>query len=42
MVRIELNGWQALLSHDDAIDDLQAHGWDTFILKFEGYNLAVT
>jgi hypothetical protein len=41
MVRIELNGWQALLSHDDAIYDLQAHGWDTFIQKFEGYNLAV-
>jgi hypothetical protein len=28
-------------SHDDAIDDLQAHGWDTFIQKFEGYNLVV-
>jgi hypothetical protein len=41
MVRIEPNGCQALLAHDDAIDDLQAHGWDIFIQKFEGYNLAV-
>jgi hypothetical protein len=35
------NGFQALLSHDDAIDDLKAHGWDVFLRKFEGYNLAV-
>jgi hypothetical protein len=28
MVRIEPNGCQDLLSHDDAIDDLKAHGWD--------------
>jgi hypothetical protein len=37
--RIELNGCQALLSHDDAIDALKAHGWDVFLKKFEGYNL---
>jgi hypothetical protein len=41
VVRIEPNGCQALLSHDDAIDDLKAHGWDIFLRKFEGYNLAV-
>jgi hypothetical protein len=41
MVRIEPNGCQALLSHDDAIDDLKAHGWDVFLKKFEGYNLQV-
>jgi hypothetical protein len=41
VVRIEPNGCQALLAHDDAINDLQAHGWDIFIRKFEGYNLAV-
>jgi hypothetical protein len=41
VVRIEPNGYQALLSHDDAIDDLKAHGWDVFLKKFEGYNLSV-
>jgi hypothetical protein len=41
MVRIEPNGSQALLTHDDAINDLQAHGWDIFIRKFKGYNLMV-
>jgi hypothetical protein len=41
VVRIEPNGCQALLAHDDAIDDLKAHGWDIFLRKFEGYNLAV-
>jgi hypothetical protein len=41
VVRIEPNGIQALLSHDDAIDDLKAHGWDIFLRKFDGYNLAV-
>jgi hypothetical protein len=39
--RIELNGCQALLSHDDAIDNLKAHGWDVFLKKFEGYNLQI-
>jgi hypothetical protein len=28
-------------SHDDAIEDLKAHGWDVFLKKFEGYNLSV-
>jgi hypothetical protein len=41
VVRIEPNIFQALLSHDDAIDDLKAHGWDVFLRKFEGYNLSV-
>jgi hypothetical protein len=31
MVRIKPNGSQALLSHDDAMDDLMAYGWDGFI-----------
>ena len=42
MVLIEPNGSQALLSHDDAINDLQAHSWEIFIRQFKGYNLAVT
>jgi hypothetical protein len=41
VVRIEHNGSQSLLGHRDAINDLQAHGWDIFIRKFEGYNLVV-
>jgi hypothetical protein len=41
MDRIEMNGFQDLLSHDDTIDDLKAHGWDVFLKKFEGYNLQV-
>jgi hypothetical protein len=41
IVRIEPNGFQALLSHDDAIKDLKDHGWDIFLKKFEGYNLQV-
>jgi hypothetical protein len=41
VVRIEPNGSQALLAHGDAIGDIVAHGWDIFIRKFEGYNLAV-
>jgi hypothetical protein len=41
VVCIESNGCQALLSHDDAIDDLKDHGWDVFLKKFEGYNLQV-
>jgi hypothetical protein len=31
MVRIEPNGSQDLLSHDDVMDDLVAYGWDGFI-----------
>jgi hypothetical protein len=41
MVRIEPNGSQALLSHDDALNNLVEYGWDSFIRRFEGYNLAV-
>ena len=41
VVRIEPNVSQALLAHDDAISDLQAHGWDICILKFEVYNLPI-
>jgi hypothetical protein len=41
IVRIDPNGCQALLSHDDAIEDLKNHGWDIFLNKFEGYNLQV-
>jgi hypothetical protein len=41
VVHIEPNGFQDLLSHDDAIDDLKAHGWDVFLKNFEGYNLQV-
>jgi hypothetical protein len=41
VVRIEPNGCQALLSHDDTIDDLKDHVWDVFLKKFEGYNLQV-
>jgi hypothetical protein len=29
------------MSHDDAVEDLKGHGWDTFIEIFEGYNLHV-
>ena len=42
VVRIKLNGFQSLLTHDDVIYDLKAHGWDIFLRKFEGYNLEVT
>jgi hypothetical protein len=41
IVRIEPNRCEALLSHDDAIDDLKSHGWDVFLKKFEGYDLQV-
>jgi hypothetical protein len=41
VVRIEPNGTQALLSHDNAVEDLKGHGWDAFIKRFEGYNLCV-
>jgi hypothetical protein len=39
VVRIEPNGPQALLSHDDVVEDLKSQGWDTFIKRFDGYNL---
>jgi hypothetical protein len=41
VVLLEPNGCQALLSHDNAIEDLKSHGWDIFLKKFEGYNLQV-
>jgi hypothetical protein len=41
VVRIEPNGSQALLSHDDVMDDIVAYGWDGFIRWFEGFNLIV-
>jgi hypothetical protein len=39
VVRIELNGSKALLSHEEVMDNLVAHGWDGFINIFEGFNL---
>jgi hypothetical protein len=41
MVRIEPNGSQALLTHEDSIGAIVAHGWDIFIKWFEGYNLEI-
>jgi hypothetical protein len=41
MMMIEPNGSQALLSHDDVVNDLVAYGWDGFIKQFEGFNLKV-
>ena len=37
--RVELNGSQAMISHDDAIDDLSLFGWVKFVHSFEGFNL---
>jgi hypothetical protein len=39
IIHIDPNGFQALLSHDDAIEDLKNHGWDIFLKEFEGYNI---
>jgi len=39
--RIKPNGSQALLSHDDAMDNIVAYRWDGFIRQFEGLNLFV-
>jgi hypothetical protein len=41
VVRMESNGSQALLSHDDIVDDLMDFGWVRFIKLFEGFNLEV-
>jgi hypothetical protein len=30
-----------MLFHDDVVEDLKGQGWDTFIKRFEGYNLCV-
>jgi hypothetical protein len=42
VVRIELNGSQALLLFDNARKDLQDNGWLTFVQRFEGFNLFVS
>lgn len=39
MVRIDPNGAQALLSHEDSMDDLVVYGQDGFIKRIEGFNL---
>jgi hypothetical protein len=31
----------SILTHDEAIDELKAHGWDVLLKKFEGYKLFV-
>jgi hypothetical protein len=41
VVRLEPNGCQTLLSHDDAIKYLKRQCWDAFLKRFEGYNLQV-
>jgi hypothetical protein len=41
VVRVEMNGSQALLSHDDVVDDLVVFGWVKFVQSFEGFNLEV-
>jgi len=41
VICIESNRFQALLSHDDAIDELKDNGWDVFLKNFEGYNIQV-
>ena len=39
IVRVELNGSQDFLSHDDVVDDLVHFSWVKFIHSFEGFNL---
>jgi hypothetical protein len=41
VVRVEPNGSQDLLSHDDVVDDLVLFGWVKFVQSFEGFNLEV-
>jgi hypothetical protein len=41
IVRIEPNGPQTLLSHDDAMGKLAQVGWLEFIQSFNGFNLEV-
>jgi hypothetical protein len=38
-MRMELNGSQALLSHNNVVDDVVAFGWVRFIKILEGFNL---
>jgi len=39
VVRVDPNGSQSLLSHDDVVDDLNVFGWVKFIKSFEVFNL---
>jgi hypothetical protein len=39
VVRIEPNGSQEFMSHDDAVEDLKGQGWDIFIKKLKGYSI---
>jgi hypothetical protein len=41
VVCIKPNGFQSLLYHDYAIENLKAHELDVFLKNFEGYNLQV-
>jgi hypothetical protein len=41
VVRIESNGSQDFLSHDDVVDDLIVFGWVKFIQSFKGFNLEI-
>jgi hypothetical protein len=40
VVRIEPNGVQTLLLFDNAREDLERNGWQVFVEKLEGFNLA--
>jgi hypothetical protein len=41
LTRVEPNGSQASLSHDNVVDDLVQSSWVKFIQSFEGFNLEV-
>jgi hypothetical protein len=41
VVRIDLNGSQNLLSHDDVVDDLVIFRWVKFVQSFEVFNMEV-
>jgi hypothetical protein len=41
VIRVELNGSQALFLHNDVSEDLKIQGWDLLIKKLQGYNLQV-
>jgi hypothetical protein len=38
---VDPNGSQALLSHEDVVDDLIHFDWVKFIHSFEGFNMEV-
>jgi hypothetical protein len=42
IIRVESNGSQDLLSHDDVVEDLILFNWVKFVQYFEGFNLEVT